>query len=115
MVLLLLPLVAVGGGTTGGVIASRLAQDKSKSILLIEAGENPELNPNIDIPLFADKVRGSEWDWSYRTTPQKHACKSHEDRVRALCQLCTTRMRQIVRSYLHVRTCYMQQLLLLLC
>ena len=77
--LLLLLLVAVGGGTTGGVIASRLAQDKSKSILLIEAGENPELNPNIDIPLFADKVRGSEWDWSYRTTPQKHACKSHED------------------------------------
>ena len=77
--------ISVGAGTSGSVIASRLAQDKDTTILLIEAGENPELNPNIDIPIFADKVRGSEWDWSYKTTPQKHACRSHEDRVRAKC------------------------------
>ena len=74
-------MILVGGGTTGGVIASRLAEEKGKSILLIEAGGNPESNPDIDIPIFTDKVRGSEWDWSYKTVPQKTACMSHVDKV----------------------------------
>ena len=72
----------VGGGTSGGVIASRLAEDRDMTVLLIEAGGNPESEPDIDVPLFADKVRGStEWDWNFVTTPQKHACKSHEGKV----------------------------------
>ena len=49
-------------------------------MLLLEAGDEVK-NEFVDIPIFADKVRGSEIDWQYKTTTQKHACKSHEDGV----------------------------------
>jgi len=71
----------VGGGTAGAVLAGRLSEEKSKSILLIEAGGDPSHNPNIDIPLMADSVRGSEYDWQYRTTAQKHAFQSNVDKA----------------------------------
>jgi len=78
-VLLLLP---VGGGTSGAVLASRLAEEKKKSVLVIEAGRDPSGVLSIDIPLLADSVRGTEFDWQYRTVPQKSACLGHVDRVR---------------------------------
>ena len=59
-------------------------RSRDTTVLLIEAGGNPDSQPDIDVPLFADKLRGSStWDWNYVTTPQKHACKSHEERVSA--------------------------------
>lgn len=69
--------IVVGGGTSGAVLATRLAEDKKKSILLIEAGGDPSSNPNIDVPLMADSVRGTEYDWQYRTIPQKSSCLGH--------------------------------------
>jgi choline dehydrogenase len=73
--------VIVGGGTSGAVLAGRLSEDKDKSILVIEAGGNPSRDPNIDIPLMADSVRKTEFNWQYRTVPQKNACKSCIDQV----------------------------------
>jgi choline dehydrogenase len=74
--------VIVGGGTAGAVMASRLAEDGNRTILLIEAGGYPTTDPNIDVPLFADIVRSSgQFDWRYMTVPQKHACKGHVDQV----------------------------------
>lgn len=72
----------VGGGTSGAVFASRLAEEEDKTILLLEAGGDPTNDPNINIPIFADSVRGTEFDWQYRTVPQKDACKGHIDGVR---------------------------------
>jgi choline dehydrogenase-like flavoprotein len=66
--------IIVGAGTSGAVLASRLAEDSDRDILLIEAGGDPTQNPNIDIPLMADSVRGTDFDWQYKTTPQQHAC-----------------------------------------
>jgi GMC oxidoreductase len=63
-------------------LASRLAEDKDKSILLIEAGDDPSDDPNIDVPLMADSVRGSSFDWQYQTVPQKHAFLGHIDQVK---------------------------------
>lgn len=74
-------LLTVGAGTSGGVIASRLAEDKDLNVLLIEAGGDPSENADVDIPIFTDKVRGSEFDWGFTTVPQRHACKSHIDQV----------------------------------
>ena len=71
----------VGGGTSGAVLASRLAEEKKKSILLIEAGRDPSGVPAVDIPLMADSVRGSEFDWQYHTVPQKSACLGHIGKV----------------------------------
>lgn len=73
--------IIVGGGTSGAVFASRLAEEEDKTILLLEAGGDPSNEPNIHIPIFADSVRGTEFDWQYRTVPQKDACKGHIDGV----------------------------------
>jgi len=62
------------------VLAHRLAEEK-KSILVIEAGSDPNGVQSIDIPLMADSVRGTEFDWQYHTVPQKSACLGHINRV----------------------------------
>lgn len=71
--------IIVGGGTEGSLLATRLTDDPKKSVLLLEAGGDPLNNPDIDIPIFADTARYSEFDWQYQTVPQRHACKSHVD------------------------------------
>lgn len=63
------------------MLASRLSEDKDKTVLLIEAGGDPSNEPNIDIPLMADSVRGSDYDWQYHTVPQKHGCLGHKEQV----------------------------------
>lgn len=73
--------IIVGAGTAGAVLASRLAEDDDKDVLLIEAGGDPLNDHNINVPAFADIVRGTEFDWNYRTVPQKFACKGHVDNV----------------------------------
>ena len=74
-------MVTVGGGTSGAVLASRLAEEKKKTILVIEAGRDPSGVQPIDIPLMADSVRGTEFDWQYHTVSQKSACLGHIDKV----------------------------------
>lgn len=71
----------VGAGTSGAVLASRLVEDSDRDILVLEAGGDPIQNPNIDIPLMADSVRGTDFDWQYKTTPQQHACLGNIDKV----------------------------------
>lgn len=39
--------VIAGGGLTGVVLAKRLAEDAGKTILLIEAGNDEESNPDV--------------------------------------------------------------------
>ncbi|KAJ3486910.1 hypothetical protein NLI96_g3899 [Meripilus lineatus] len=62
--------IVVGGGSAGCVVASRLSEDPSVSVLLIESGKSKG-NLFTQIPLAFTKVFGSEVDWSFTTTPQK--------------------------------------------
>jgi len=39
--------VIAGGGLTGVVLAARLSEDSSRSILVIESGYNEEANPKV--------------------------------------------------------------------
>lgn len=73
--------IIVGGGTSGAVLASRITEDEQKKVLLIEAGEDQAQNPDVNIPIMGEKVRGSDLDWNFETIPQKYACKSHTNRV----------------------------------
>ncbi|KAF2827279.1 alcohol oxidase [Ophiobolus disseminans] len=64
--------IIVGGGTAGLVLANRLSEDSSVSVLVIEAGANAAADPRIVVPALFNAVQGTELDWSYATTPQKN-------------------------------------------
>ncbi|KJR90062.1 glucose-methanol-choline (gmc) oxidoreductase [Sporothrix schenckii 1099-18] len=64
--------VVVGGGTAGNVVAGRLAENPKAKILVIEAGiGKPEDVAQITTPGKAMTLRGSEYDWAYKTTMVK--------------------------------------------
>lgn len=71
--------VVVGGGTAGLAIATRLAEDSSKLIAVVEAGSFYEIgNGNLSqIPVFGPAFSGKSpqdiaplVDWAFLTTPQ---------------------------------------------
>ncbi|KAI4481657.1 hypothetical protein M0804_009178 [Polistes exclamans] len=65
--------IVVGAGTSGAVIAARLAED-GQNVLLIEAGGKAPLF--LDIPLLSPLLQNSLYDWQYVTVPQRDACKA---------------------------------------
>ncbi|KAL6897435.1 hypothetical protein GGI43DRAFT_385302 [Trichoderma evansii] len=67
----LFSVVIIGGGTAGLVLAARLSEDPSTSVLVLEAGENRLSDPNIDTPAFMVKVyENSNYDWCIKSSPQ---------------------------------------------
>ena len=62
--------VVIGGGTSGLVLASRLSEDSTKSIIILEAGKNLINDPRVQIPALWTTLAGSEADWQLQTTPQ---------------------------------------------
>ena len=63
--------VIVGGGAAGCVMANRLSEDPSKSVLLLEAGgEATEFTQRV--PLGFPYLPGSAIDWAYVTLPEEH-------------------------------------------
>ena len=52
--------VIIGGGTAGLVVACRLAEATDTRILVLEAGDNHQAEPRINIPAGLSAVLGSE-------------------------------------------------------
>ncbi|HUO34907.1 MAG TPA: choline dehydrogenase [Candidatus Acidoferrum sp.] len=63
--------IIVGAGSAGCVLASRLTEDPSCRVLLLEAGA-PDRSLKIRIPAAFSKLFKSGFDWDYSTEPEPH-------------------------------------------
>ncbi|CEJ92593.1 Putative Choline dehydrogenase [[Torrubiella] hemipterigena] len=64
--------IVVGGGTAGNIVACRLAENPNANVLVVEAGiGSSKDNEEIRTPGLAMDIRGSEYDWAYKTTMVK--------------------------------------------
>lgn len=70
--------VVIGGGSGGATVASRLSEDRSFSVLLIEAG--PDEPTWTRVPSFFFNYVNSDIDWQYTTESEDQACLNSEDR-----------------------------------
>ncbi|XP_044739490.1 glucose dehydrogenase [FAD, quinone]-like [Chrysoperla carnea] len=66
--------IVVGSGSAGAAVAGDLAAQKNWKILLIEAGDNPDLSSEIP-HLFFSRVNSTQ-DFCYRVEPQKNSCRA---------------------------------------
>lgn len=64
--------IIIGGGTSGAVIANRLSENSSTTVLLIEAGTYG--NNVTKIPAMGPILLSSDYSWGFKTTKQKHGC-----------------------------------------
>lgn len=65
--------VIVGGGLTGCVVATRLAQAlPNKTVAVIEAGPNEHHNPSVQNPMLGPTMHGGPLQYNYQTQPQQH-------------------------------------------
>ncbi len=63
--------VIVGAGSAGCVLANRLTEDPSVTVLLLEAG-GPDKKQEIGIPAAFSKLFKSSYDWAYYTEAEPH-------------------------------------------
>ncbi|XP_053372903.1 glucose dehydrogenase [FAD, quinone]-like [Mercenaria mercenaria] len=63
--------VIVGAGSAGSILASRLAEDANKSVLLLEAGDHFDYDQNIHIPWMALNFLQSNFAWNYKSETEK--------------------------------------------
>lgn len=71
--------IIVGAGTAGCVLANRLSEDPSVSVLVLEAGDKGN-DPNIAIPMNYRKLFKTKVDWGYKTVPQRNAFSGYSKR-----------------------------------
>jgi choline dehydrogenase len=62
--------IVIGAGAGGCAVAARLAEDPTKTVLVLEAGP-PDENPYTQIPVAFSALFKSDLDWNYTSTPQQ--------------------------------------------
>ncbi|XP_025191572.1 glucose dehydrogenase [FAD, quinone]-like [Melanaphis sacchari] len=69
--------IVVGAGSAGAVVASRLSEIKKWKVLLIEAGK--KALHFMDVPITAQLLQASEYNWKYKTIPMNTSCLSFDE------------------------------------
>jgi glucose dehydrogenase (acceptor) len=64
--------IIVGGGTTGAVVAARLSEEASVSVLLVEAGGDGNLLSKV--PMLSTLQFNGDMDWAYKTKSDGKSC-----------------------------------------
>ncbi|TYL50001.1 FAD-binding protein [Nocardioides sp. BGMRC 2183] len=64
--------IIVGSGSGGAVLAGRLSEDPSVSVLVLEAGGRSRPNMNVQIPAAFAKQFHTAIDWDYESEPEPH-------------------------------------------
>lgn len=65
--------IVIGSGTTGSIVASRLAEVKKFSVLLLEAGAYPDKDLT-RIPALFKEDGQTKFNWGFTTVPQENFC-----------------------------------------
>src|SRR5262245_46891939 len=63
--------IVCGSGSSGSVVAARLAECPEVRVLLIEAGGNDDI-PSVMVPSQWPENLGSERDWQFAAEPNPH-------------------------------------------
>ena len=72
--------VIVGGGTAGLVLANRLTQDPTVTVLVLEAGGNAVDDHRVSTPgLSSALYDNDEFDWRFRSVPQVKSTYPHHE------------------------------------
>ncbi|TVY73267.1 Dehydrogenase citC [Lachnellula suecica] len=65
-------ILILGGGTASSLLASRLSTIPSLTILVLEAGQNHNSDPNVRTPGLTGNLLGNPtYDWQFTTSPEE--------------------------------------------